>query len=64
MAWKRYRTPDGAHVSLNWQPKGYELIKGEDALDVNGRPKPPVYPQPISKPKPQEPEPTPKETTK
>ena len=40
MAWKRYRTPEGAHVTLNYTAEGLIELPAEPALDVNGRPRP------------------------
>ena len=41
MAWKRYRTPEGAHVTLNYTAEGLIELPAEPALDVNGRPRQP-----------------------
>ena len=57
MAWKRYRTPEGAHVTLNYTADGLIELPAEPALDVNGRPRPATYPQHILG-KPEEPETT------
>ena len=45
MAFKRYRTAEGAHVTLDeaWAGPGYTEIP-EEPLGVDGRPKPPIYP--------------------
>ena len=38
MAWKRYRTPEGAHVTLNYTADGLIELPAEPALAVNGPP--------------------------
>lgn len=45
MAFKRYRTPTGAHVTLStaWAGPGYTELK-EDPLGIDGKPKPPTQP--------------------
>ena len=58
MAWKRYRTPEGAHVTLNYTAEGLIELPAEPALDVNGRPRPATYPKHILGGKPEEPETT------
>ena len=57
MAWKRYRTETGAHVTLNYTADGLIELPAEPALDANGRPRPATYPQ-HSLGKPEEPETT------
>lgn len=45
MTFKRYRTPTGAHVTLDeaWAGPGFTELK-EAPLGVDGRPKPPIQP--------------------
>lgn len=57
MAWKRYRTPEGAHVTLNYTADGLIELPAEPALDENGRPRSATYPKHILG-KPEEPETT------
>ena len=57
MAWKRYRTPEGAHVTLNYTAEGLIELPAEPALDVNGRPRQLTYPKHI-RDNPEDPEPT------
>lgn len=57
MAWKRYRTETGAHVTLNYTAEGLIELPAEPALDENGRPRPATYPKRILG-KPEEPETT------
>lgn len=47
MAWKRYRTETGAHVTLNYTADGLIELPAEPALDANGRPRPATYPKHI-----------------
>ena len=47
MAWKRYRTETGAHVTLNYTADGLIELPAEPALDENGRPRPATYPKHI-----------------
>ena len=57
MAWKRYRTETGAHVTLNYTAEGLIELPAEPALDENGRPRPATYPTHILG-KPEDPETT------
>ena len=49
MAFRRYRTPQGAHVTLDesWAGDGLTLLPTEDPYGVDGKPKPPIYPQSV-----------------
>lgn len=49
MAFKRYKTPSGARVTLDesWAGPRFKEIQ-EDPLGVDGRPKPPIYPAKIT----------------
>nr|DAF00011.1 MAG TPA: hypothetical protein [Caudoviricetes sp.] len=55
MAFKRWRTPSGAHVTLDesWKTPGWTELPAENPFGVDGKPRPPIYPQPL---KPLEPE--------
>ncbi|GAA2183379.1 hypothetical protein GCM10009785_26720 [Brooklawnia cerclae] len=47
---KRYRTPTGAHVTVSetfGTKRGWTELPKEAALDVNGKPRPPIQPEPV-----------------
>lgn len=47
MAWKRYRTATGAHVTLNYEAPDLTELPTDPPLDINGKPRPPAYPEHI-----------------